>query len=69
MSIDERLGHAGGTRSMYDKQRLRLIFGPRLVECKVVVLDIEEIRDARNFNDMKVEMITNSGNSWRSGVR
>ena len=69
MSIDERFGHASGTRSVYDKQGLRLIFWPRLVERKVLVLDIEEKRDAGNFNDMKVEMITNSGNSWRSGVR
>ena len=62
-------GQASGTGGMYDKQRLRLIFGPRLVKCKVVVLDIEEIRGARDFDDLNVEMIFNSGNSWRSGVR
>lgn len=54
---------------MYNKQRLRLGFWPRLGKCEMIVLDIEEIGDARNFDNMKVEMSTDSGNSGRSWVR
>ena len=69
MGIDQRLRHASGARCVYNKQRLRLGFWPRLAKCEVIVLGIQEIGYVRNFNDMKVDMISNSGDSWRSTVR